>query len=77
MMDDPVYNQISYNRSLVNAFRLKLGHNLMEHFGEMKAAPAKNMVEHVIRLAKVIPASLDMVRYAHCKSVYWDFGGIW
>jgi hypothetical protein len=28
MMNDPLYGQISYNSSLSNAFKLKLGHNV-------------------------------------------------
>jgi hypothetical protein len=42
----------------------------------MKAATGKDIAEHVMRLAKVIPASVVLVIYAPCKSVYLDFGGI-
>jgi len=45
---------------------LKLGHNVQLFLVEMKAATGKDIAEHVIRPAKVIPASLDMVSYAPC-----------
>jgi len=64
MLNDPLYGQISYNSSLSNAFKLKLGHNVQLFLVEMKAATGKDIAEHVIRPAKVIPASLDMVSYA-------------
>jgi hypothetical protein len=66
MMNDPLYGQISYNSSLSNAFKLKLGHNVEQFLLEMKAATAKVIPEHVMRPAKVIPASLVTVSYAHC-----------
>jgi len=64
MMNDRLYGQISYNSSISNAFRLKLGHNLKLFLVEMKAATGKDMAEHVIRPAKVIPASIIKVNYA-------------
>jgi len=66
MMNDPLYGQISYNSSLSNAFKLKLGHNVNVFLVEMKAATGKDNAEHVMRPAKVIPASLVPVKYAHC-----------
>jgi hypothetical protein len=66
MMNDPLYDQISYNSSLSNAFKLKLGHNVNVFLVEMKAATGKDNAEHVMRPAKVIPASLVPVKYAHC-----------
>jgi hypothetical protein len=66
MMNDPLYGQISYNSSLSNAFKLKLGHDVQLFLVEMKAATGKEIAEHVMRLAKVIPASLVTVSYAHC-----------
>jgi hypothetical protein len=66
MMHDPLYDQISYNISLSNAFKLKLGHNVNLFLPEMKAATGKENAEHVMRLAEVIPASLVPVKYAHC-----------
>jgi hypothetical protein len=64
MLNDPLYGQISYNSSLSNAFQLKLGHNVQLFLVEMQAATGMDIAEHVIRPAKVIPASLDMVSYA-------------
>jgi len=66
MMNDPLYDQISYNSSLSNAFKSKLGHNVNLFLVKMKVATGKDIVEHVMRLAKVIPASLFPVSYAHC-----------
>jgi hypothetical protein len=42
----------------------------------MKAATAKDIAEHVMRPAKVILTSLVTGSYAHCYSVYLEFGGI-
>ena len=66
MMNDPLYGQISYNSSLSNAFKLKLGHDVQLFLVEMKAATGKEIAKHVMRPAKVIPASLVTVSYAHC-----------
>jgi hypothetical protein len=63
-MNDVVYGQISYYSSLSNAFKLKLGHIVKPFLVEMKAATGKNIAEHVLRPAKVIPASLVMVSCA-------------
>jgi len=76
MMNDPPYGQISYNSSLSNAFKLKLGHDVQLFLVEMKAATGKDIAEHVMRPAKVILASRVTVSYADCQSVYLDFGGI-
>jgi hypothetical protein len=66
MMNDPLYDQISYDSSLSNAFKLKLGHNVNLFWVEMKAAIGKDIAEHVMRPVKVIPASRFPVGYAHC-----------
>jgi hypothetical protein len=66
MMNDRLYDQISYNSSLSNAFKLKLGYNVNVFLVEMKAATGKDIAERVMRPAKVIPASLLLVSYAHC-----------
>jgi len=76
-MNDPLYGQIQYNCSLGNAFKLKLGHNVRLFLVEIMAAPGKDTVEHIMRPAKVIPASPVTVSYAYCQSVYLDFGRIW
>jgi len=76
MMNVPLYGQISYNSSHSNAFKLKLGHNANLFLVEMKTATGKDIAEHVMRWANVIPTSLVLVSYAHCESVYLDFGGI-
>jgi len=64
MINDPLYGQISYNSSLSNAFKLKLGHDVKLFVVDMKAATGKDIAEHVIRPVKVIPASLFPVSYA-------------
>jgi hypothetical protein len=63
-MNDRLSGQISYNSSLSNAFKLKLGHNVKLLLEEMKTATGKDIVEHVIRPVKIIPASLFPVSYA-------------
>jgi len=65
-MNDRLSGQISYNCSLSNTFKLKLGHDVKLFLVEMKAATAKDIAEHVIRPVKVIPASLVPVSSAHC-----------
>jgi len=66
MMNDPIYGQISYNSSLSKTFKLKLGHNVQLFLIEMKAVTGKDIAKHVMRPAKIIPASLVTVSYAHC-----------
>ena len=65
-MNDPLYDQISYNSSLSNAFMFKLVHNVQLFLIEMKAATGKEIAEHAMRPAKVIPASLVTVSCTHC-----------
>jgi len=76
MMNDTRYSLISYNSSHSNAFNLKLGHNVKLFLVEMKAATGKDIAEHVMRPAKVIPSSVSRVGDAHCYVIYLDFGGI-
>jgi hypothetical protein len=64
MMNDPLYGHISCNSSICTGFKLKLGYNVKQFLLKMESAMGKNIVEHVIRLAKVISASLLTVRYA-------------
>jgi len=66
MMNVPPYGQISYNISLSNAFKLKLGHNVNLFLVEIKTATGKEIAEHIMRPANVIPASLFKESYAHC-----------
>ena len=61
MMNDLLYGHISFTNSLSNGFKLNLGHDLKLFPVEMKAATGKDIAEHIIRPAKVIPASLLMV----------------
>jgi len=68
MMNNRLHGQISYHCSLSNAFKLKLGYNLKLFLVDMKAATGKEIAEHVIGPAKVIPASLAPVRYASLRS---------
>jgi len=57
-MNDPGYGQSSYHSSLSNAFKLKLGLDVKLFLVEMKVATGKDIAEHVMRPAKVIPGSL-------------------
>jgi hypothetical protein len=66
MMNDPLYGLISYNSSLSNPFKLKLGHDVQLFLVEIMAATGKEIAEHVIKQAKVILTSLVTVSYAHC-----------
>jgi len=66
MMNYPLYGQISYNSSLSNSFKLKLGQNLNLILIEMKAATGIDIAEHVMRLGKVITTSLVTIMYSHC-----------
>jgi len=61
LMNDPLYGQISYPRSLSDAFKLKLRPNVKLLLIEMKTAVEKDIAEHVIGPAKVIPAHLVSV----------------
>ena len=70
MINDLLYGQTSYNSSLSNAFKLKLGHNVNLFLVEMKAGTGKDIAEHVMRLVKVIPASLVTVSYAPTANQY-------
>jgi len=64
--NDPLYGQNPCNSSLSNAFKLKLGHDVTVFLVVMKAATGKEIAQHVMRLAKVIPTSLFKESYAHC-----------
>jgi len=76
MMNDSLYDEISYNSSLSNGFKLQLGHNVNLFLVEMNSVTGKDIAEHVMRPAKVIPTGLFLVSYAHCYSVFLDFGRI-
>jgi len=56
-MNDAPYGPISYNCSLSNTSKLKLGHNVKIFLVETKAATGKDIAEYVMRPAKVIPPS--------------------
>jgi hypothetical protein len=66
VINDPLYGQISFNSSLSNSLKLKLGHDVQLFFVVMKAATGKEIAEHVMRPAQVIPTSLVTISYAHC-----------
>jgi hypothetical protein len=55
---------------------LTLGSNVKPLSVEMEAATRKDIEEHILRLAKVIPASLFLFSYSSRSSVYINFGGI-
>ena len=64
IMNDPLYGQISYNSSLSNAFKLKLGHDVKLFLGDMKPATGKDIAENVMKPAQVISASLVTVSHS-------------
>jgi len=64
MIPDAIYGQISYNCCLSNAFKLKLGLDRKIFLVERKRAKGRKIAEHLIRLAKVIPASRFKARCA-------------
>jgi len=76
MMNDPLYGEISNNRSYSNAFELRLGHNVKQFLVQMKAATGKDIAEQVMRPVKVIPLVWLWRVKPHCCSVFIDFGGI-
>ena len=61
IMNDPLHGQISYNSSLSNAFKLKLGHDVKLFLVDMKAATGNDIAEHVLSPAKGISARLVTV----------------
>jgi len=77
MMNNPLYGQISYNSSLSNAFKLKLGHNVKLFWVELHVPTGKEIAVHVMKPAKVIHTSLFTVSYADCYSVFLDFRKRW
>jgi len=72
-MNDPLYGLMSYSSSHSNIFKLKLGHNVKQFLVAMEAVTGKDIAEHIMRLAKVIPASDVTVTHTPCKSVYSHF----
>jgi len=66
IMNHPIYGQILYNSCLSNAFKLNLGHNVKIFLAEMKRATGKEIVEHVIGPAKLIPASHVWLDVPNC-----------
>jgi hypothetical protein len=63
MMNRPLYSQISYNISLCNVFKSKLGHDVTLFLVEMKAATGKDIAKYVIKPARVIPATQVTLSY--------------
>jgi len=64
MITDSMYGQISYNCCLSNLFKLTLRHDPNIFLVEMKRATGTEIAEHIIRPAKVIPASRVKARCA-------------
>jgi len=56
--------RLKYNGSLSNAFRLKQGYDEKQFLVEMNVVTGKDIAEHVISPAKVIPACLVTVSRA-------------
>jgi hypothetical protein len=73
MITDLIYGQISYNCGLSNTFKLKLEHDLKIFWVEMKPATGKDIAEHLIRPAKVIPLAVFRLDVRNCYSLYIDF----
>jgi len=61
---DPINDQISYNFCLSNAFKLKPGHDPKIFLVKMMRTRGQEIAEHMIRPAKVIPASRVKARCA-------------
>jgi hypothetical protein len=54
---EPIYDQISYNCGLRNAFKLKLGYHRKILLFKIRRVPETGNAKHILRLATVIPAS--------------------
>ena len=65
MITDLIYGQIWYCCCLSNTIRLKLRHNQKILLVETKRAIGKEIVEHIIKPAKVIPPSNVKARCVH------------
>ena len=70
-MIDLIYGQMSYNCCLLNAFKLKLKHNLKIFLAKFKSATGKEIAEPVSRPVKVAMLRLDC---RNCYLSYIDFG---
>ena len=66
MIDDPIYGQISYNSCLLNAYKLKVGHNVKIFVVEMMRATGKEITEHVIRPTNVNLLAVLRLEMSHC-----------
>jgi len=64
LMNDPKSGQILYNSCLSQDFKFKLGHNVKLYLFQIKAATGKDIAEHGIGSAKVIPTTLISDTYA-------------
>jgi len=64
MITDPIYGRNLYNCCRSNAFKLKLEHDPKIFLVELKRARGKEIAEHIISPAKVIPASRVKARCA-------------
>jgi len=69
---DPIYDQISYDWCLSNAFQFKQEHNPKIFLFEIMSATGKEIVEHVIRPATVFPANYVKARCAQLPIIiHW------
>lgn len=73
-MNDTIYTQISFTRSLSNDSHLNRGYNLKIFWVEMTIVTEKDDAEHIIRLPKAIPASLVQAIYAQLPIIIL---GLW
>jgi hypothetical protein len=66
LINDPCFGPISFNSSISIAFKLKVGYNLKLFLVGIKVVTGKDIAEHLMRPAKLIPTSFVAVTYAHC-----------
>jgi len=64
MMMDPIFGKISYNCYVGNSFNLELRNSAKIFLVKIKRATGKEIVQHLLRPAKVIPTSCFKASYA-------------
>jgi len=76
-MYDHIYDQILYHGCLSIAFKLKLRLKLKIVVVTMTSATEKEIVEYVIRLAKICPTSGAKARYAQLLIIIYRLWKVW
>jgi len=69
LINNLIYHKVLCNCCLSNNFMLKLGLNLKILLTEMSEDMEKKNAEYIVRLAKEIPASFVLARYAQLLSI--------